>query len=170
MDTRHALVDTSLGALTVVAADDAVVGLYFPGHWYLPPEESLGRRVEHHDDPLLARTAAQLVEYLAGERTSFDVPTATHGDPFQEQVWAMLREIPFGETTTYGALAERLGNKALAQSVGQAVGHNPISIIVACHRVVGSDGKLTGFAGGLARKRTLLDLEESDASKAARLF
>ncbi|MGW1996271.1 methylated-DNA--[protein]-cysteine S-methyltransferase [Embleya sp. NPDC001921] len=170
MNTRHAIVDTTLGGLIVVAARDAVVGLYFPHHWYMPPEESLGVRVEHRDDPLLAAAATQLTEYLAGERTSFDLPLATHGDPFQERVWAMLREIPFGETTTYGALAERLGNRALAQSVGQAVGHNPISIIVACHRVVGSDGKLTGFAGGLERKRRLLDLEESESTKAARLF
>jgi methylated-DNA-[protein]-cysteine S-methyltransferase len=170
MNTRHAIVDTSLGDLTVVASGEAVVGLYFPQHWYLPAEEALGPRVEIRDDALLAATAAQLVEYLAGERTTFDVPTATDGDPFQEQVWAMLREIPFGETTTYGKLAERLGNKALAQSVGQAVGHNPISIIVACHRVVGSDGKLTGFAGGLERKRRLLDIEESEAAKSARLF
>ncbi len=170
MNTRHAIVDTSLGGLIVVASQDAIVGLYFPQHWYMPPEESLGRRVDHRGDPLLAAAATQLAEYLDGDRTSFDLPTATHGDPFQERVWAMLREIPFGETTTYGALAERLGNKALAQSVGQAVGHNPISIIVACHRVVGSDGKLTGFAGGLARKRRLLELEESESTRSARLF
>lgn len=169
-DTRHAVVDTSIGELTVVAADDAITGLYFPHHWYMPSRESLGRRADVADDALLSRAAAQLAEYLAGKRTAFDLPTRTNGDAFQEQVWALLREIPFGETTTYGELAERLGNKALAQSVGQAVGHNPLSIIVACHRVVGSDGKLTGFAGGLKRKQRLLEIEEPEAVREARLF
>lgn len=168
--TRHAVVDTSLGGLTVVASGDAITGLYFPHHWYMPPKESLGRRVDSHEDALIARAATQVAEYLDGGRTTFDLPTRTNGDAFQERVWAMLREIPFGETTTYGALAERLGNKALAQSVGQAVGHNPLSIIVACHRVVGSNGKLTGFAGGLGRKQRLLEIEEPETVKDARLF
>lgn len=170
MDVRHAVVDTALGELTVVADGGAVVGLYFPQHWYLPPAESVGPRVEAQGDPLLAAAAQQLGEYLRGDRTAFDLPTATNGNPFQERVWAMLREIPFGETTTYGELAERLGDRALAQSVGQAVGHNPISIIVACHRVVGAGGKLKGFAGGLERKQLLLELEEPAAAKAERLF
>ncbi|MEV8346304.1 methylated-DNA--[protein]-cysteine S-methyltransferase [Streptomyces niveus] len=169
-DTRHAIVETSLGGLTVVASGEVLTGLYFPHHWYLPPVESLGRRVAVTDDALLTLAATQLDEYLNGDRTTFDLPTRTHGDAFQEQVWAMLREIPFGETTTYGELAERLGNKALAQTVGQAVGHNPLSIIVACHRVVGSNGRLTGFAGGLERKQRLLEIEEPETVKAARLF
>ncbi|MFD9871155.1 methylated-DNA--[protein]-cysteine S-methyltransferase [Streptomyces niveus] len=169
-DVRHAVVETSLGGLTVVASGGAITGLYFPHHWYMPSDASLGRRVDVHDDPLITQAAAQLGEYLDGERTTFDLPTRTNGDAFQERVWAMLREIPFGATTTYGELAERLGNKALAQSVGQAVGHNPISIIVACHRVVGSNGKLTGFAGGLARKQRLLEIEEPRTVKEARLF
>lgn len=169
-DTRHAIVETSLGGLTVVASGDAITGLYFPHHWYLPSEASMGRRVAVRDDTLLTLAATQLDEYLNGDRTTFDLPTRTNGDAFQERVWAMLREIPFGETTTYGELAERLGNKALAQSVGQAVGHNPLSIIVACHRVVGSNGKLTGFAGGLKRKQRLLEIEEPETVKAARLF
>ncbi|MFB8348935.1 methylated-DNA--[protein]-cysteine S-methyltransferase [Streptomyces niveus] len=169
-DVRHAVVETSLGGLTVVASGGAITGLYFPHHWYMPSDASLGRRVDVHEDPLITQAAAQLGEYLDGERTAFDLPTRTNGDAFQERVWAMLREIPFGATTTYGELAERLGNKALAQSVGQAVGHNPISIIVACHRVVGSNGKLTGFAGGLARKQRLLEIEEPRTVKEARLF
>ena len=121
-------------------------------------------------DPLLSEVARQLEEYLAGERTEFDIPTAAHGDAFQERVWALLRQIPFGETTTYGELAERLGDKALARMVGRAVGHNPLSIIVPCHRVVGKNSKLTGYAGGLERKQFLLDLEEPAAVKAAKLF
>lgn len=169
-DVRHAVVETSLGGLTVVASGGAITGLYFPHHWYMPPGSSLGRRVEVGEDALISRAATQLGEYLDGDRTAFDLPTRTNGDAFQERVWAMLREIPFGETTTYGELAERLGNKALAQSVGQAVGHNPISIVVACHRVVGSNGKLTGFAGGLERKQRLLEIEEPSAVKESRLF
>jgi methylated-DNA-[protein]-cysteine S-methyltransferase len=170
MDTRHALVETPIGELTVVASGEAVVGLYFPGHWYLPPAEMLGEPVAAADDALLNEAARQLVDYLDGRRTGFDLPVQTRGDQFQERVWAMLREIPFGATTTYGELAERLGNRALAQAVGQAVGHNPVSIIIPCHRVVGRDGSLTGFAGGLKRKRFLLDLEEPTTVKAGRLF
>ncbi|MCU1557421.1 MAG: cysteine methyltransferase [Microbacteriaceae bacterium] len=170
MYTRHAIVDTILGELTIVASDEAIVGLYFPHHWYLPPEDSIGQRVDARGDALLETAQAQLTQYLDGDRTSFDLPTATNGNPFQERVWAMLTEIPFGETTTYGDLAERLGDRALAQSVGQAVGHNPISIIVACHRVVGGDGRLTGYAGGLERKQFLLELEEPANAKAERLF
>ncbi|WP_328535659.1 methylated-DNA--[protein]-cysteine S-methyltransferase [Streptomyces sp. NBC_00344] len=170
MNTRHAVVVTVLGEVTVVASGDAITGLYFPHHWYMPSEASLGTRVAVADDALLDRARAQLGEYLDGGRTVFDLPTATDGDPLQERVWAVLNEIPFGETTTYGAIAERLGNKALAQSVGRAVGHNPISVIVPCHRVVGSDGRLTGYAGGLKRKQTLLELEETDEEESARLF
>lgn len=170
MNPRHAIAETTLGPLTLVACGDAVTGVYFPGHWYLPPKEAIGDLVDLESDALLSEVAAQLTDYLAGARTSFDLPTSTRGNPLQERVWEMLREIPFGATTTYGALAERLGDKALSQAVGQAVGHNPLSIIVPCHRVVGSTGKLTGFAGGLARKRALLDLEEPIPVKAGRLF
>jgi methylated-DNA-[protein]-cysteine S-methyltransferase len=170
MYARHAVVDTGLGEITVVAADDSIAGLYFPGHWYPPSAETLGVRVAAADDPLLAEAAIQLGDYLAGSRTSFDLPIATNGDPLQESVWAILREIPFGTTITYGEIAVRLGNRSLAQAVGQAVGHNPISIIVPCHRVVGSNGKLTGFAGGLRRKKMLLELEEPTSVKAGRLF
>lgn len=170
MYARHTVVDSSLGELTLVAADDAIAGLYFPGHWYPPTAEMIGVRVAAADDPLLAEAARQLADYLTGERTSFDLPLATQGDPLQESVWAVLKQIPFGTTTTYGEIATRLGNRSLAQAVGQAVGHNPISIIVPCHRVVGSDGKLTGFAGGLRRKQRLLELEEPVSVKAGRLF
>ncbi|MEO5873678.1 MAG: methylated-DNA--[protein]-cysteine S-methyltransferase [Streptosporangiaceae bacterium] len=170
MYTRHALIDTAVGELTVVATDGALGGIYFPKHWYLPPEDSFGSRVPPRDDPLFTAAHNQLTEYFDGSRTEFDLPTATTGEAFQERVWAMLREIPYGETTTYGALAERLGKKSLAQVVGQAVGHNPLSIVVPCHRVVGSNGRLTGFAGGLSRKLHLLELEEPEAVRAARLF
>lgn len=170
MGTHHAIVETRLGELTIATSGDAIIGLYFPRHWHLPPEGSLGPEVDPSADALLETAYAQLRDYLGGARSSFELPIATNGNPFQERVWAMLREIPFGETTTYGNLAERLGDKALAQLVGQAVGHNPISIIIPCHRVVGSTGKLTGYAGGLERKRFLLELEEPALAKAEKLF
>lgn len=99
-------------------------------------------------------------EFLAGERKTFDLSVRTQGDEFSERVWAMLCEIPYGETPTYGVLAERLGNRRLAQCVGQAVGRNPVSIVAPCHRVVGAGRSLTGYGGGLDRKRFLLELEE----------
>jgi methylated-DNA-[protein]-cysteine S-methyltransferase len=170
MNNRHATATNRLGDLTLVATDDALTGVYFPHHWIKPAPGTLGDEVELATDPVLREAARQLEEYLAGERVSFDLPLALRGDEFQQQVWAMLDEIPFGQTTTYGELAERLGSKALAQQVGKAVGQNPLSIVVPCHRVVGKDGKLTGYAGGLKRKQFLLDLEEPATLKAGRLF
>ncbi|MFD9702411.1 methylated-DNA--[protein]-cysteine S-methyltransferase [Lentzea sp. NPDC059081] len=170
MYTRHAVVGTVLGDVTIVATGEAVVGLYFPHHWHRPAQDTFGVPVPIADDELLLRAATQVGEYLAGDRTGFDLPVATAGDPFQEQVWSLLREIPRGETTTYGAIAVQLGDKALAQRVGQAVGRNPLCVIVPCHRVVGADGGLTGYAGGIPRKKYLLELEEPAEVKAARLF
>jgi methylated-DNA-[protein]-cysteine S-methyltransferase len=170
MNTRHSIIATALGEIIIVAAGDSVVGLYFPQHWHKPTAETLGARVDVADDPLLSEAATQVIAYLDGARTSFDLPIATSGDAFQERVWAMLREIPFGATTTYGELAERLGNKAMAQLVGQAVGRNPISIIIGCHRVIGRNGSLTGYAGGLRRKQMLLALEEPAPASVGRLF
>ena len=166
MNLRHNVVDTPLGQVTLVATGDAITGLYFRHHWYRPAD--LGARVEQ--DPLLAEAAGQVAAYLTGERQGFDLPLATAGNAFQERVWALLTQIPYGATTTYGALAEQLGDKSLAQAVGRAVGHNPISVIVPCHRVVGSTGALTGYAGGLARKQFLLALEEPSPVAAGRLF
>jgi methylated-DNA-[protein]-cysteine S-methyltransferase len=157
MSAHHTFIDTDLGRLTLTAEDGTLTGVYFPHHWRQPTPERLG---DEGFDPVFAKTEAQLTEYLAGDRQSFDLPLTLHGDDFQRRVWKLLEEIPYGATTTYGELADRLGNKALAQTVGKAVGDNPVSIVVPCHRVVGSDGKLTGYAGGLERKRALLDLEE----------
>ena len=161
MDPRHTLVNTPLGDVTLVASDDSMTGLYFHRHWYRPAQHTFGHHVSVSADPLLATAWRQLDEYLSGARTSFDLPATTRGDRLQEQVWALLKDIPFGETTTYGALAEQLGDRTLAQSVGKAIGRNPLCVIVPCHRVVGKDGKLTGYAGGLERKRFLLDVEKS---------
>jgi methylated-DNA-[protein]-cysteine S-methyltransferase len=101
----------------------------------------------------------QLGEYFAGERTEFDVPVAPPGTPFQERVWAELTRIPYGRTASYGEIARSLGDPGASRAVGTANGRNPISIIVPCHRVIGTDGKLTGYAGGVERKRFLLELE-----------
>lgn len=170
MSTRHAFASTSIGELLLVADGDALIGLYFEGHKYPPAADAIGERVDEAADPVLRRAAAELRQYLAGERREFSVPLAPVGDAFSQQVWLILLRIPYGETTTYGAIAEQLGNRSLAQRVGQSVGHNPISIIVPCHRVLGADGSLTGFAGGLERKRALLELEEPPASESGRLF
>lgn len=111
------------------------------------------------DDDAFAAVREQLAEYFAGERTTFDVELVMEGTEFQRRVWAALREIPYGETRSYGELADRLGVPGAARAVGLANGRNPISVIVPCHRVIGADGSLTGFGGGLGRKRILLELE-----------
>ena len=171
MSTRHGTFATTLGDLLIVAEGDALTGVYFPEHRYPPAAAELGEDTgAESQDAVLAETARQLREYLAGERTSFDLALAPRGDEFSLQVWNLLLDIPFGETTSYGALAKQLGNPGVAQRVGQAVGHNPVSIIVPCHRVLGADGSLTGYAGGLTRKRALLQLEEPDPTEAGRLF
>ncbi|MGK5532714.1 methylated-DNA--[protein]-cysteine S-methyltransferase [Streptomyces sp. URMC 129] len=163
----HAVVDSPVGGLTVVAGEDgALTGLYFEGHLRGPGAEAIGVRA----DAEFADVRAQLGEYFAGERTRFDVPLAPRGNAFQQAVWRLLRDIPYGERRSYGDLARALGDPALAQAVGAANGRNPVSIIVPCHRVVGADGSLTGYAGGLARKRFLLDLEEPAPADAGRLF
>lgn len=167
---RHARVTTSLGELTLVADAATLVGVYFAHHRRRPDEATFGRLVDLGDDDVLAEAGAQIADYLHGRRTAFTLPTRAEGDDFQRRVWALLDEIPYGTTTTYGAIADRLGDKTLAQRVGQAVGRNPLSIVVPCHRVIGSEGRLTGYAGGLERKRLLLDLEQPAEVRAGRLF
>ncbi|GAA4048830.1 methylated-DNA--[protein]-cysteine S-methyltransferase [Agromyces indicus] len=159
MTRRHATLPTALGDLLVVANDGALAGVYFPDHWHPPAPGTLGAEGDAARDPLIARFAAELDEYLDGRRTAFDLPLAPVGDDFQQAVWRMLRDIPYGQTVTYGELAARLGDRNLARRVGNAVGRNPISIVVPCHRVVGADGSLTGYAGGFERKHRLLELE-----------
>lgn len=168
MSRTHRTIDSPVGELTLVAADGVLAGLYFPGHWYMPDPDAFGPRAERGFE----RAEAELAEYFAGERTEFDLPTTADGDEFQRRVWELIDRIPYGETTTYGEMAGELGDPQLARRVGGAVGRNPLSIVVPCHRVVGSDGKLTGYAGGLERKRFLLDLEapEVPAPAEARLF
>lgn len=169
MFDRHATVTTVIGELTLVASDDALIGIYFPQHWVGAGRADRGQQVNAEADPVLSQAAGQLHEYLAGERTTFTVRTAAEGEEFQRRVWALLARIPFGQTVSYGQLAEELGDRSLARMVGRAVGSNPLSIVVPCHRVVGSNGKLTGYAGGLERKQHLLDLE-APVAVAERLF
>jgi methylated-DNA-[protein]-cysteine S-methyltransferase len=166
MTTRHTTIDTELGQLTLVADRTDLTGLYFPHHWHRPARSTFGPWTEPGKDPLFGRVTAQLSEYLTGDRTEFELSTRTRGNGFEERVWALLRQIPYGTTTTYGALARELGarefdDRALARDVGQAVGSNPLCVIVPCHRVIGVTGKLTGYAGGLARKQLLLEREHA---------
>ncbi|MBL7493198.1 methylated-DNA--[protein]-cysteine S-methyltransferase [Frankia sp. AgB1.9] len=151
----HTVIDSPIGDLTLVAVDGALAGLYMEQHRHRPAEERFGDR----DAEPFGTVIAQLRAYFDGALTAFDLPLAPRGTPFQQTVWAALREIPYGQTMSYGQLAERVGRPTAARAVGLANGRNPISIIVPCHRVVGSTGDLTGYGGGLDRKRHLLALE-----------
>ncbi|SFT54033.1 methylated-DNA-[protein]-cysteine S-methyltransferase [Actinopolyspora lacussalsi subsp. righensis] len=166
MSTRHTVIDSPVGELTVVAENEHLVGLHFEGREHKNPATTLGPRA----DGDFRHTEQQLCEYFAGERTRFDLPLAFHGDEFEQRVWRLIAEIGYGETRSYGELARELGNPGLSRAVGTATGRNPIAVIVPCHRVVGADGSLTGFGGGLDRKRFLLRLEEPPAEVAGRLF
>jgi methylated-DNA-[protein]-cysteine S-methyltransferase len=170
MTTRHAVIDSALGELTLVGDDDALTGLYFQHHWYRPSADTFGPRVDAKSDDLFANAQTQLSDYLAGLRTDFDLPITLHGDKAQHRVWDLLTTIPYGNTVTYGELAAVLADGITAREVGQAVGHNPLSIVVPCHRVVGRNGQLTGYAGGVERKQFLLELEEPAEAREARLF
>jgi methylated-DNA-[protein]-cysteine S-methyltransferase len=162
----HTTIASRLGELTVVARDGAVTGLYFPHHWYMPDRAGFGAR----SDAGFGEVREQLGEYLAGDRRGFDVPVRAGGDALQERVWELVSQIPYGETVSYGELARHLGDGTTAQEVGAAVGRNPVCLLIPCHRVVGAGGKLTGYAGGLPRKRFLLDLERGVAHPPSRLF
>jgi methylated-DNA-[protein]-cysteine S-methyltransferase len=152
----HTVLPTRLGELTVVREDRSLTGLYFPRHWPRPDRTGFGSQ----SDEGFGEVARQLDEYLAGERDAFDLPLKVTGTEFDRLVWDLVSQVPYGQTTTYGELARRLGNGASPQDVGAAVGRNPLCVIIPCHRVVGSTGKLTGYAGGLERKRALLDIEQ----------
>jgi len=155
----HTIMDSPLGALTLVARDGDLSGLYFDRHGRSPAAAALGTR----DDAAFDAVIGQLAEYFRGERTGFDVPLAPQGDAFQQRVWSLLLRIPYGQTRSYGQLAAELGDASLARDVGVANARNPIAVIVPCHRVIGADGRLVGYAGGLERKQFLLDLEEFGA-------
>jgi methylated-DNA-[protein]-cysteine S-methyltransferase len=163
MANKHTVIDSPIGELTLVADGETLVGLYFPHHWYRPDPATFGPREDRAFGGVFEAAARQLGEYFAGRRTTFDLPTRLDGDEFQRAVWKRIAEIPYGATTTYGTIARELGDPALApvlaKDVGAAVGRNPLCVVLPCHRVVGKNGTLTGYAGGLRRKRFLLDLE-----------
>jgi O-6-methylguanine DNA methyltransferase len=155
----HTVLDSPCGPLTLVARDERLSGLYMTDQRHRPEEETFGARVATADLPVFAGAAEQLDAYFAGHLTTFDVDLAMAGTPFQQRVWEALRDIPYGRTVSYGELAEALGQPTASRAVGLANGKNPVGIIVPCHRVVGADGSLTGYGGGLERKRWLLGLE-----------
>ncbi|MFB6788449.1 methylated-DNA--[protein]-cysteine S-methyltransferase [Streptomyces olivaceus] len=156
---QHTVIDSPYGALTLVAEDGVLCGLYMTDQRHRPPEESFGAR----DERPFAGAEEQLEAYFAGELKEFGLPLRLTGTPFQRTVWDQLRKIPYGETRTYGQLADALGNPAASRAVGLANGRNPIGIVVPCHRVIGASGGLTGYGGGLERKQRLLDLERGSA-------
>ena len=170
LSTRHTVVDSPIGPLTVVRDEDGITGVYFRHHWTRPDPATFGPRVDPAGDRGFDAVISQLGEYLAGERREFDLPLTPHGDPAEQRVWELLAEIGYGQTTTYGALARQVGGDVTPKEIGGFVGANPLSILIPCHRVVGSAGQLTGYAGGLKRKRHLLELEGAIAAAPAGLW
>lgn len=154
-----ATLTTPIGELTLVADESALVAVLWPDDDPRRVPGAAAAAVAGERHPVLDRCAEELLDYFEGNRTSFDIPLAPRGTPFQQQVWAALCTIPYGETRSYGELAAAIGRPKSARAVGAANGRNPLSIVIPCHRVVGADGSLTGFAGGVDTKRQLLDLE-----------
>lgn len=155
--TRYA---SPLGPMLLAASGQGLAGVWFEGQRHLPDAALMARWTEQADHALLREAARQLDDYFAGRRNAFDLPLdLRHGTAFQRAVWEALRAIAPGTTTSYAALGQRIGNPAAVRAVGAAVGRNPVSIVVPCHRVLGTGGALTGYAGGLERKSALLRLE-----------
>ncbi|MDO5498196.1 MAG: methylated-DNA--[protein]-cysteine S-methyltransferase [Propionibacteriaceae bacterium] len=158
---RHRVWKSPVGELTVVIDPQGrLAGVYLEGQKHWPAPEVLGER----DDSAGADVVAQLADYFAGRRVAFDIEFAPRGTEFQESVWAALRAIPYGRTSSYGELAEMIGRPAASRAVGAATGRNPWSIVVPCHRLVGRGGALTGYAGGIAVKERLLAMERGQAA------
>jgi methylated-DNA-[protein]-cysteine S-methyltransferase len=157
--------ESPLGAMLLVAESESVCGVYFVGQKY----EAVPRPDWSHNATarVLARLAEQLAEYFRGERKQFEVALKPSGTPFQRCVWDALLRIPYAHTTSYGALAQSIAMGNSVRAVGAAIGRNPISVLIPCHRVLGANGSLTGYAGGLARKQTLLSLERADVRHSA---
>jgi len=170
MTIRYTAIDSPLGPLTLSASGEHLTGLYFHRHNRRAAVAALGEYVAPDGDELLRGAASQLGDYLTGRRKDFDLPLLLVGKPRQRRIWELLSNIDYGQTTTYGELAAQLADGTIAYEVGQICGRNPLSIIVPCHRVIGKNGALTGYAGGLDRKRFLLELEEPAHCLAGRLF
>ncbi|ELV8624346.1 methylated-DNA--[protein]-cysteine S-methyltransferase [Vibrio cidicii] len=153
----YTIAPSPLGEMTLQANDEGILGIWFTTQTTLP--DDLGQENANHSVLSLALT--QLDEYFSGKRTQFDLPIAAKGTAFQMQVWQALTTIPYGETWSYQELANAVGNPKAVRAVGLANGKNPVSIVVPCHRVIGKNGKLTGYAGGIERKRWLLEKESN---------
>ena len=155
--TRYARFDSPLGPVIAIADDEGIRHIDFIGAKYERPVAD--DWIEDPDAPALRACATQLAEYFAGARTNFDLPLAPRGSDFQQRVWREIARVPYGETISYAELARRAGAPGQARAAGAATGRNPVGVVIPCHRIVGSDGSLTGYAGGLERKRGLLELE-----------
>jgi methylated-DNA-[protein]-cysteine S-methyltransferase len=156
---RRTTTDSPIGQLVLIADDGGLTHILFPNHSL--PDLGLDEAdvPVSTDDPVLQSAVRQLAEYFATERVDFDLPLHIEGNPFEVDVWQAMRSIPFGETISYGEQSERAGHPGAFQAVGAANGRNPLPIVIPCHRVIGSDGSLVGFGGGLDIKKQLLDLE-----------
>ena len=161
MTYAYTTMPSPVGELKLVASDTGLVAILWEND--APDRVRLGAMTEQPDHPVLIETERQLGAYFAGTLKAFTVPLDFQGTDFQKSVWAALRTIPFGETRSYGEIARQVGRPTAFRAVGAANGRNPISIIAPCHRVIGSNGALTGFAGGLAAKELLLGLEQEEA-------
>jgi methylated-DNA-[protein]-cysteine S-methyltransferase len=157
---QYAIVKSPVGDLLLVADADALIGLYFAEHKHAPAPKQTWEKNDRH--PILSETAKQLQEYFSGIRMSFSIPLRLKGAHFQEKIWRQIARISYGATTSYSELAARVGAPQAIRAAGTATGRNPISIIIPCHRVLGKNGELCGFAGGIKNKRRLLKLETSN--------
>jgi methylated-DNA-[protein]-cysteine S-methyltransferase len=164
MTSYTTLKTPNIGDLILVASPTHLIGIYFSGCDHVPTAKKEWAHDLHH--PVLKKASQELLEYFRGERKSFSVPLHFDGTEFQNNVWKQIARIPFGKTITYTELAERAGNPAALRAAGTATGRNPLAVIIPCHRVVGKNGGLGGFAGGLDRKRRLLAIEMDKAGKA----
>lgn len=166
MTTLFSLLDSPIGELLLTGDGHAVAGIWMQSH----RSEWKKTQAWQRDDAAFAATRAQLVQYFAGERSAFELPLMAQGTGFQRKVWHALCEIPYGTTISYGELARRIGQPSAARAVGLANGSNPLPIVVPCHRVIGADGSLTGFGGGIARKQWLLAHEARWSKRPGDLF
>lgn len=163
----HTVIESPIDELTLVATDGTLSALYMVEQSHLPSKDAFGRRASNDEArAVFGDVIDQLGEYFAGRRTDFRLTTRPEGTEFQRSVWKALTEIPYGQTRTYGQIAARIGSPKSSRAVGMANGRNPLSIIVPCHRVIGSSGSLIGYGGGVDRKRFLLELETAQTTMA----
>ena len=168
MNTTHYCTahESPLGTMLLVAHDSAITGIYFDAQKHYPT--TMAARCTPTETPLLLQARRELDEYFAGRRRVFALPCAPYGSRFQQAVWRAIAEVPFGATISYAELARRAGHEGSPRAAGTATGRNPVGIVIPCHRIVGSNGSLTGYAGGLDKKHALLELEGALPAAAVR--